>query len=252
MPLTVTADATQSWIRRFHPAPSAPVRLVCFPHAGGAASFFFPLSQALRDQVEVLCVQYPGRHERRREPLIDDIGRLADGIAEALDPCRGEQLAFFGHSMGAVIAYEVGRRFLGREPGAPLRLFASGRRAPSVYRADMRGEGDEALLADVRELDGTDSELLEDEELLRLALPVLRNDYRAVAAYRCPPGPVLSCPVTVLTGDSDPKVTEEEAMAWKDHTAGDFEVLTYRGGHFYLTERWQDIASAVRTRLAGV
>jgi surfactin synthase thioesterase subunit len=251
VPSIVTSGATQRWIRRFHPAPDAPVRLVCFPHAGGAASYFFPLSQALREHVEVLCVQYPGRHERRREPLLGDIGALANGVASALDELRGERLAFFGHSMGAVVAYEVGRRLAGREPLSPVRLFASGRRAPSAYRAEtVHGHGDEALLADVRELEGTDAELLADDELLRMALPVLRSDYRAVETYRCLPGPRLNCPVTVLTGDQDPKVTEEEAWAWKSHTTGGCEVLTYRGGHFFLADRWTDIAGVVRERLA--
>lgn len=250
MPLITKTEATQAWVRRFHPSPDAPVRLVCFPHAGGAASFFFPLSQILREHVEVLCVQYPGRHERRREPLVGDIGGLADGVAAAMEPCRAQPLAFLGHSMGAVIAYEVARRFLDGGPAAPVHLFASGRRGPSTYRVErVHDGGDAALLADVRELDGTDSELLADDELLRMALPVLRSDYRAVETYRWLPGAEPTCPVTVLTGDRDPKVTDDEARAWKAHTTGDFEVLTYPGGHFFLAERWPDIAHVVRSRL---
>lgn len=250
MPPSVTSAANRTWIRRFHPSPDAPVRLVCFPHAGGAASFFFPFSQALRTHVEVLCVQYPGRHERRREPLLGDIGELADGVAAALDQWRDERLAFFGHSMGAVIAYEVARRMLRENAAVPVHLFASGRRAPSTHREEtVHDRGDEALLADVRALEGTDSELLADDELLRMALPVLRSDYRAVETYRWLPGPPLTCPVTVLNGDGDPKVTGEEARAWRTHTSGPCEVLTYGGGHFFLAERWPEIAGLVRERL---
>jgi surfactin synthase thioesterase subunit len=246
----VTSAVSETWIRRFHPLADSPVRLVCFPHAGGAASFYYPLSAALQEHVEVLCVQYPGRHERLREPLIGDIAGLADGVTEALEAWRGEPLAFFGHSMGAVVAFEVARRLADSGAPGPVRLFASGRRAPSAYRNDnVHKGGDAALLADIRALDGTAAALLADEDMLRMALPVLRNDYRAVETYRCLPGPPLDCPVTVLTGDTDPRVTEEEAHAWDEHTAGGFEVRTFAGGHFYLTAHWSGISGLVRDRL---
>jgi surfactin synthase thioesterase subunit len=248
----VSSAVSETWIRRFHPFADSPVRLVCFPHAGGAASFYYPLSAALREHVEVLCVQYPGRHERLREPLIGDIAGLADGVTEALEAWRGEPLAFFGHSMGAVIAFEVARRLADSGAPGPVRLFASGRRAPSAYRNDnVHKGGDAALLADIRALDGTDSALLADEEVLRMALPVLRNDYRAVETYRWLPGAPLDCPVTVLTGDTDPRVTAEEAHAWDEHTAGGLEVRTFDGGHFYLTAHWSEISGLVRDRLGA-
>lgn len=98
------------WIRRFHPRPDGDVRLVCLPHAGGSASFFFPVSQAMPPSVDVLCVQYPGRQDRRAEPVIDSIPDLADQVFAALLPWADRPLAFFGHSMGATLAFEVARR----------------------------------------------------------------------------------------------------------------------------------------------
>jgi surfactin synthase thioesterase subunit len=251
VPPAMTGSVTRAWVRRFHPMADAPVRLVCFPHAGGAASFFHPLSAELRHRADVLCVQYPGRQDRCREPLLDCIADLADGALEALAPWRGQRLALFGHSMGAVIAYEVARR-MAAEGHGPVRLFASGRRAPSAYRDEnLHRAGDDVLLDDIRRLDGTPAEVLADEEVLRMALPVLRSDYRAVETYRHPGGAALDCPVTVLTGDRDPRVTDAEARAWAGHTAGGCEVRTYAGGHFFLAERWPEIGSLVLDRLSA-
>ena len=129
------ADGSDLWLRRFHPAADAPVRLVCFPHAGGSASFYFPGSAALADGCDVSALQYPGRQDRRHEPNVDDIGVLADRIAPVLEPLFDRPVVFFGHSMGAVLAFEVARRLEARGH-EPALLFASGRRAPSTVREE--------------------------------------------------------------------------------------------------------------------
>lgn len=105
------------WFRLFSSAPDAAVRLLCLPHAGGSASFYFPVAQALSPSVEVLAVQYPGRQDRRMEPLIDDIHTLADRITEELSAYRDKPLALFGHSMGAVLGFEVAQRLEERGTG---------------------------------------------------------------------------------------------------------------------------------------
>jgi surfactin synthase thioesterase subunit len=238
------------WIRRFHPAPAAAARLVCFPHAGGAASYFHPVSAALSPAVEVLAVQYPGRQDRHAEPLVDDLFVLADRLADVLaEEARGP-LAFFGHSMGASLAFEVARRL---EPRGTrlLELFVSARRAPTAVRDERAHEkADAALLAEVKRLGGTQAWVLDDEELVRLVLPTLRNDYKAAELYRYRPGPDVSCPVTALIGDSDPKVTEAEARPWAERTSGGFELKTYSGGHFYLNDHATDVIRLLRERLA--
>lgn len=226
------------WIRCYHPAPDGPIRLVCFPHAGGSASFYFPVSAALAPSVEVRAVQYPGRQDRRAEANIDDIPALADAIAPVVRPLADRPLAFFGHSMGAVLAYEVALRL--EDDGAPplARLYVSGRRAPSRHRPETVHErGDEGIIAELRELSGTDPELLADPETREMILPALRSDYRAVAAYRDVPGRAVSCPVHALIGDDDARVTTEEAKAWAEHTTGPFDLRVYPGGHFYLVEQ---------------
>ncbi|MFF8791066.1 thioesterase II family protein [Streptomyces sp. NPDC015125] len=234
------------WCRRFHPAPDAGRRLVCFPHAGGSASFYHPVSAAFSPDVDVVAVQYPGRQDRRQEETIDDIGLLADRIAQALGAWADRPLTFFGHSMGALVAFEVARR-LERAGDGPVWLFASGRRAPSAYRDEaVHRRDDDGIVAELRVLSGTDSRVLEDDEMLRMVLPALRSDYKAVETYRSEPGAVVRCPVTALVGDQDPKTSVAEARAWDGHTNGDFDLRVFPGGHFYLADRQAEVMNVLR------
>ncbi|CAM5312618.1 thioesterase [Streptomyces pilosus] len=234
----VTTDSA-SWVRVYHPSPAPKARVVCFPHAGGSASFFHPVSSALRPDIEVLAIQYPGRQDRRAEAPLTDIGTLADRVLDALRPhlVREPRPAFFGHSMGATVAFEVAVR-MRREGLAPTVLVASGRRAPSERRSeDVHLRDDAGLVAEIRKLSGTDSRLLDDEEMLHAILPAVRADYRAIERYVGASDAVVDCPVEVFVGDTDEQVTAEEADAWRRHTSGAFAVHTFRGGHFYLTTR---------------
>jgi surfactin synthase thioesterase subunit len=222
---------------------------VCFPHAGGSATYFFPVSRTLTPGIEVLAVQYPGRQDRRTEPPIDSIAELADVLTEELRSWLERPTAFFGHSMGATLAFEVARRFE-REGRRLTGLFASGRRAPSLSRDEhCHTLPDDRLLAEIRGLAGTDAALLGDEELIRMILPAVRADYRAAETYRYPPGADLSCPLHALTGDDDPKVTVEEAAAWQAHTSSEFQLHVYPGGHFYLNNHTAKVLAVISGQL---
>ncbi|MEV4629853.1 alpha/beta fold hydrolase [Micromonospora sp. NPDC049523] len=243
-------DAESRWVRRFHTATSSRTTLVCFPHAGGSASFFHPMSAALQPTSQVLALQYPGRQDRLRDRYLATIGELADESFEALRPLMDRPLALFGHSMGATVAFEVAVRMRQQLDTTPVALFASGRRAPSRYRHEVvHQQSDEGIVAELRALSGTDSRLLGDLELLSMILPALRSDYTAAETYRYSPGPKLDCPIVVLTGDQDPKVTPDEARAWGEHTTGTCEVHTYPGGHFYLVDQQPAIIDLITNRL---
>ncbi|WP_067467633.1 thioesterase II family protein [Actinomadura macra] len=251
--MTLPSTDTEAWIRTYHQGPDGRLRLLCFPHAGGSASFFFPVSAQLAPDVDVRAVQYPGRQDRRAEPNIDNVPDLADAIRDAVLPLAEGPLAFFGHSMGAVLAYEVALRL--EEAGAPplARLFVSGRRAPSRHReTTVHQRDDRGVVEELRHLSGTRSDLLSDPETLEMILPAVRNDYRAIETYRPAPGRTLTCPIAAYVGDSDPQVTIDEAGAWAGHTSGAFELRVFRGGHFYLTDHAGDVVRVLSDDLAGL
>ncbi|MER5194584.1 thioesterase II family protein [Streptomyces sp. NPDC002755] len=238
------------WIRRYAAAPEAPVRLVCLPHAGGSATFYSGLARKLAPAVDVLAVQYPGRLERRAEPLMKDLTALAEALVTELAPWTGRPFALFGHSLGAMVAFETARRLeaTGRPPAA---LFVSGRGAPSLHRREFGPQLDDAtLLRQMRRLGGTDPRVLADEDLMRLALPVLRADYRMVEDYHYVPGPPLGCPVTAFNGLTDPKVSSPAVDAWRDHTTASFDSVTFPGSHFYLVDRHEEVTTALTDRLS--
>ncbi|MFF4443546.1 thioesterase II family protein [Streptomyces sp. NPDC001502] len=254
-----TGPAPTTWIRCFHPKPAARYTLVCFPHAGGSASYYFDLSAALDPDIEMLVVQYPGRENRLFEEPAGSVAALADGVYEALRTRLPRRPAFFGHSMGGLIGFEVARRLESAGGTAPHLLVASASSAPSV-RTDRLTSGearsgsdagsdagsaaeaeeaepepDEAVLARIMGLGGTSDGVRQDPELLQLVLPAIRGDLRALAEYRVDAGAVVGCPVTVFVADGDPDVPLAEAGAWGAHTTADADVHVFEGDHFYFS-----------------
>lgn len=240
------------WLRRFHQSASSSPRIVLFPHAGGSASYFFPFSRGLSPDVETLAVQYPGRQDRRAEACLADIGRLADGVADRLLPHtrNGRPLALFGHSMGALVAFEVARRLEDGAAAPVARLFASGARAPSLDHDDgIHRRDDEGVLAELMRLNGTGSEILREPEIVQLLLAPLRADFTAIETYRVAPGATVRCPITIVVGDRDPRVTVAQARAWAGHTCGGSDLRVFPGGHFYLDDHRDDVVRLVTSSL---
>jgi surfactin synthase thioesterase subunit len=241
-----SSAADDLWCRRYRPSSTATARLVCLPHAGGSAPFFLPVAAALSPAVDVVAVQYPGRQDRRSERPLTDARMLAECIHDILLRQPPLPVTFFGHSLGAVIAFEAVRRL--EDSGyPPVHLFASGRRAPSAHREESVYRRDDAgIIAEVRKLNGTASSVLGDDELMRAVLPALRADYQAAETYRCDPEVTVDCPITVLTGDNDPKTTLDEASAWEGHTTGSYTIRTFPGGHFFLTAHADKVTGILR------
>ncbi|ARP74541.1 thioesterase [Streptomyces pluripotens] len=244
-------DDLALWARRYHQAPGSAVRLICFPHAGGSASFYFPMSTAFAPGADVIALQYPGRQDRRLEPCLTDIEELADRITGTLLQLDEKPTLFFGHSMGAVLAFETAWRLERKGSGAaPRALIASGRRAPSTHRPEtVHQRDDDGIIAELKLLNGTDAQVLGNEEILRMALPAIRGDYEAIEKYRCDEQRRVHCRITTLTGDADPRTTVEEAAAWERHTDGAFRLEVLPGGHFFLTNQQAAVTSLVSREL---
>ncbi|MFI1918303.1 thioesterase II family protein [Nocardia sp. NPDC020380] len=240
-----------SWLRRL--SSSAPESgshtLICFPHAGGSVLSFGPLARRVGAGFDILAVQYPGRQDRRDEPLVGNIQELVDELMPALMEELGAvgDFSLFGHSMGSVVAFEVCRR-LERESGLmPSVLFASGRRAPSAPQAGgVHLLNDQDLCDQLVRFGGTPTALLADPEFRATILSVVRNDYRAIETYECAPGAVIECPVVALTGDRDPDASLADIEGWRGHTSGSFFATSFPGGHFFIDANCGPIAQLIR------
>lgn len=243
------AASGNTWLRRYHGAHDGAPTIVTMPHAGGSANYFYGLSELLTPDAQVASVQYPGRQDRWPESACNDIGALADHVAEAVSAAVGEPFCLFGHSMGAILAFEVAVR-LGRHAG-PDAMIVSGARAPvrplpEVYPL----KGDEEVLREVRLLGGVDPQVLADSEIRQLVMPALRADFHAIGHYAYRPGDLVACPVTALTGDTDPRVSEADIAAWAQVTSGAFEYRLFPGGHFYLQAHLPSVARLIKAKLA--
>jgi pyochelin biosynthetic protein PchC len=207
-------------------------RLVCFPHAGGSASFYRDWGTHLAG-IEVHAVCYPGRAGRITEPPPTDLRQLAREVADAVQPLADRSLALFGHSMGAPVALETARLLESR--GVRLsHLFASGSRdaeCVALDPADLAQEDPAELIARLVTLGGTDTELAADPDFQDLVLPYVLGDSHMFHRYEPEPEPVLRCPVTSIVGDADP---DADRRPWSTLTSGGFRERVVHGDHFYL------------------
>lgn len=227
-----TAD-TALWLHRTAPVADPVARLICFPHAGGSASFFRDWGHRIPG-VEVYAVRYPGRAERLAEPVATDLRELARAVADAVAPLADRPLALFGHSMGAPIALETAAALEARGID-PVHLFASGSRdapypSPEDW-ADPDEADDPAVIERLLTLGGTDPELAADPEFQELVLPYVRADAHLFHAYAPGSGPSVRCPVTTLAGDAD---TDADCRPWSELTTGGVREQAVPGDHFYL------------------
>ncbi|WP_024800437.1 thioesterase II family protein [Nocardia sp. BMG51109] len=243
------------WIRQFHKPRAAAAPLVICPHAGGGASTYRPFSKRLREDFDVVVLQYPGRQDRAREAPLHTLPEVAAGAFEefARSPFhRGEPITVFGHSMGSIVAFEFTR--LAESAGVPVRLLGiSGAVAPSRV-ADMPGHptDDEELLEHVGGLQGTGDDVLGNRELMRMALPVLKADYAAFDRYSCPEDVRVRAAIHAMGGSDDEFVTMGELYGWQRHTEADLQVAMFDGGHFYLHDQVAGIAELLAGELETV
>lgn len=227
------------------------MRLFCFPHAGGGSLAYLAWPAELGPEIEVCAVQLPGRENRLRESAFNDLKLLRERLAEVLLPALDQTpFAFFGHSFGALVAFELARELRRRGAPLPRLLVAAGRAAPSrggVARPLSALLDDDEFIDEIaRRYGGIPAKLRAERDLLALILPTLRADLKLAEAYEHHPEPPLPLPIQVFGGSNDPGVGEQDLQGWSRETTARFGVQILPGGHFFVQEARQDLLRAIR------
>jgi medium-chain acyl-[acyl-carrier-protein] hydrolase len=209
--------------------------LFCFPYAGGLATVYRPWAALLPSDVELCAIELPGRGARLKEAPVRQLMALVEAAADGLRPALDRPFALFGHSMGALVAFELARR-LSAQGLAPLHLFVSGHAAPHLDSVEppMHPLPDGEFIARLRDLNGTPPEALQDPELMEIMLPILRADFIACEQHVPAPEPLLDVPMSAFGGIDDPEVSAERLEAWRPYTTRRFVARRFPGDHFFL------------------
>jgi surfactin synthase thioesterase subunit len=223
-------------------------KLYIFPHAGGSARYYVPFASAFSDDIKRIAVQYPGRSGTHDLASFTGIPELARRVCKTLSPLESSgSVAFFGHSMGALLAFEVARRF--EAQGSPVAaLFVSACAAPGRVGYEYIPESDRGLLDALEEMTGANPEFLEDEEFAAKILPTLRG-LKAIANYECPPDATVSCPIFAFLGDEDEVATYEKVAHWSERTTAEFAARVFTGHHFYLNDHLTELVGDIESKI---
>jgi medium-chain acyl-[acyl-carrier-protein] hydrolase len=232
-----TGTIANLWAPRFRPNAGAFLRLFCLPYAGGGAAVYRTWSEVLPRSVEVCPVHLPGREMRLKEKALSSVFPLVDAMAPALAPVLDKPFVLFGHSMGALVAFELANKLRRDYSLLPEVLFVSARVAPSadLKRRLLSKLPDDELIAEIMSLNGTDKNVLEHQELLRLTLPTLRADLALHENYKYSEETALQCPIVAFGGLRDPKIDMEGLEGWRNHTSNSFARRLLAGDHFFIS-----------------
>ena len=236
--------ALRTSLRRYRASAHLPTRIVAFPWCGAGASAYRRLASSLSDRIDFVAVQLPGREDRYHERRLVRMADVVESVIDDIIPLLDRPMALFGHSMGALVAYEVAlalRARLGREPGA---LIVSGHGAPHCgesARQTWHTANETALVENLQALGGTPGALLADPATLRAFVPALRADYQVVETYRARSQAPLSCPLLACAGGLDKEVSPQTMYAWMRYTTGRCELHWFGGDHFYLCSQPQQL-----------
>lgn len=233
-----SAGAAEGWLPALRPRETVTLRILCFPYAGGDTPIFAPWADELPPELEVLPVQLPGRGRRALEPAYAELGPLLGALAGGLAPAFDGPFALFGHSMGALVAFELARELRRRGRPQPSHLLVAGRPAPQLPRryAPLSHLPDGEFLEELYRRYGYAPPEDDDglDVLLDVMLPTIRRDVAVSDGYVYADEPPLDCPITAFGGLDDTTVTRDELDAWRHQTRGRFELRLLPGGHFFL------------------
>lgn len=223
------------WIATSATAPAAEVlRLYCFPFAGGGASVFRPWLAPAGSEAQICAIQYPGREFRWNDAPFETLGELVDAIATDLDPLWHGNFAFWGHSFGALVAFEVTRRLIRRKRPRPRLLFVSGARAPQLPpRERIHHLPDHEFLARLTRFGGMAPEVTGNQELLNIVLPIVKHDFRLFEEYCFDDERPIDVAISAHGGVQDESVSISDVLAWSSVTSKTFRSRFFDGDHFF-------------------
>ena len=243
IPATTVADGHSAhvdrprWVVCPQPRPDAQFRLICFPYAGGGASAFKDWADVTPQHIELCVVQLPGREERLGEPLMTDMSALVDVLTEEIMAYTDRPFAFFGHSMGAIISYEVACRLRAKGITGLEHLFVSARAAPQMEgNVESFGSLDnDQFIERLHQIYGAVPEAIrENVELQNVFLPILRADVELLETHTDVASNRLECPISALGGSSDPAISPTMLAGWRDRTSAKFVQHEFSGDHFFI------------------
>lgn len=213
-------------------------KLICFPYAGGDVSVFSDWQRVLSEVAIVFPIQLPGRGRAYATPPYSSITSLIKYLFEQNSQIFDDEVVLFGHSMGALIAFEVAREMVRRRQGSVRRLIVSAHRAPQHPGRErmLHSLPDDELKATLLEMGGTSSEILQNNELMNIFLPILRADFMLCETYVSTKSNLLECPISMYAGSDDASCTGNSMLGWQYQTAGSFKLEMVKGGHFFINE----------------
>lgn len=247
-----TTPGGNSWVTCPRPRPQARLHLFCLPYAGGGASIYRAWPDDLPPEVEVCPIQLPGRESRFQEPAFARLALLVPALAHALRPYVRLPYALFGHSMGALLSFELARQFHRQGEPGPAHLFVSAFRAPQFPDPEppLHDLPENAFIAELRRLSGTPEEVMRNTELMHLMVPMLRADFAIHETYGYTEEDPLACPISAFGGQQDNEVSYEELMGWREQTAIAFTLRMLPGTHFFIHSSRALLLRAVSDDLA--
>lgn len=242
------------WVIFPRPNRLASVRLFCLPYAGGSASIFRAWPAYLNSEIELGAIQLPGRERRLGEPPVSHLSLLVEALAASLRGYAEMPFALYGHSMGALLGFELARRLRRAGGQRPVHLFLSGHRAPQLPNPNplIYNLPEAEFIEGLRRLEGTPEEVLQNNELLQIMLPSLRADFTLVNTYSYTDEAPLDCPISVFGSLQDSEVSRDDFQAWQMETTREFKLRMMPGGHFFLHAAYPAILQMIEADLAPV
>jgi medium-chain acyl-[acyl-carrier-protein] hydrolase len=233
--MTISIRGNPTWVEPAGRSSDA-LRLFCFPCAGGSASAFHAWVKPLAGTARVCRVELPGRGKRFSEPAIECLPSLVEALRIELALMRGQPFAFFGHSMGALVAFELARELWRCDGVVPDALFVAGSPAPQLLPREesIRHLPPGELLDTLRGYEGSPVELFQHESLVELLLPTIRADFTLCETYVYRRLPPLECPIVALCGIDDKHAPVADIEAWREQTRGRFVLHRFVGSHFFV------------------